>query len=74
MTNFPNIARYAQTDPNRLTARELQVNIIRQDYEKPARGSMNQVDKDARMAAAVPALLAHIDDLYGQIEYLRKKS
>lgn len=73
MTDFMNIARRAQGDPNKMTARELQVNMIRQDYEKSARGTMHQADKDARMAAAVPALLAHIDDLYGQVEYLRKK-
>lgn len=70
MTDYPNIAKRAAGDPDELTSRELQVNLIRQDFETPARGSMRQVDKDARMAAAVPALLAHIDDLYRQIERL----
>lgn len=72
MTDFPNIARRAAGDPNKLTAREMQVNLIRKDYEAKHPISPSQ-EKTERMAAAVPALLAHIDDLYGQIEYLRKK-
>lgn len=73
MSDYPNIARLALADPDKLTSRQLQIHCIRQDYEKPARGSMHQVDKDARMAAAVPALLAHIDELYGQINALKAK-
>lgn len=71
MGDYPNIAWLAQADPATLTSRQLQVHVIRQDCEKPARGSMHQADKDARMAAAVPALLAHIDELYGENERLR---
>lgn len=73
MSEYPNIARLALADPDKLTSRQLQVHVIRQDYEKSARGSMAQVDKDARMAAAVPALLAHINELYGQIDALKEK-
>jgi chromosome segregation ATPase len=72
MSAYPRIAQLAQADPNKLTSRQVQVHVIHQDCEKPARGSMHQVDKDARMAAAVPALLAHIDELYGEADQLRQ--
>jgi hypothetical protein len=74
VSEFPNIARLVQADPAELTSRQLQIHVIRQDYEKSARGTMHQVDKDARMAAAVPALLAHINELYGEIATLRDRN
>lgn len=70
MTGYPNLDRLIQADPDNLTSRQLQVLGCRIDYKTPARGLM-QVDKDARMAAAVPALLAHIDELYGENDRLR---
>jgi len=73
MSDYPNIARLAQTDPDKLTSRQLQIHGIRQDCERPARGPA-QLDKDARMAAAVPALLAHIDELYGDIAKLQERN
>lgn len=68
---LPNLARLAQKDPSTLTAWQLQVHAIRQDYEAKHPISPSP-EKTARMAAAVPALLTHIDELYGEIENLRK--
>lgn len=68
---LPNLARLAQKDPDTLTARQLQVHAIRQDYEAKHPISPS-AEKTARMADAVPALLAHIDELYGELENVRK--
>jgi len=72
VSDFPNINRLAQADPDKLTARQLQVLGIRQDYEAkhPISPSPEKTD---RMAATVPALLAHIDELYGDINDLKAK-
>lgn len=70
MSDLPNLdrlerrARFNRID---VSTREIQVLNIRHDYEKPARGTMHQVDKDARMVGAVPALLTHIDELHGRV-------
>jgi hypothetical protein len=69
--NFPNLARLANTEPDKLTSRQLQVNAIRQDYEAKHPISPSP-EKTQRMADAVPALLAHIDELYGENERLRQ--
>lgn len=71
MSEFPNIARLDQIDPDKLTMRQVQIHMIRQDYEAKHPVSPSS-EKTARMAAAVPALLAHINELYGQLENLRK--
>ena len=70
MSDYPNIARLAHADPATLTGRQLQVHVIRQDYEAKHPISPS-AEKTARMADAVPALLAHIDELYGEVETLR---
>lgn len=63
MSNLPNLDRLARRDADNLTARELQTLCIRVDHTVPPGGS------DAK----VPALLAHIDELYGQIDALKEK-
>lgn len=76
MSDYPNLdrlerrARFNRID---VTTREIQVLNIRQDYAKPARGTMHQADKDARMAASVSALLAHIDELHGRVHDLMEE-
>lgn len=72
MIAYPTLDRLLQDDPDKLSSRQVEVLVCRIDYGTPARGPM-QLDKDARMAAAVPALLAHIDELYGDINDLKGK-
>lgn len=71
MSEFPNIARLAHADPDKLTSRQLQIHVIRQDYEAK-HPIFPSAEKTARMADAVPALLAHINELLGEVENLRK--
>jgi hypothetical protein len=61
MTNLPNLDRLARRGADNLTARELQTLCIRTDHSVPPGVS----------DATVPALLAHIDELYGDNERLR---
>lgn len=62
MSDLPNLDRLARKGADNLTARELQTLCIRADHTVPPGES------DAK----VPPLLAHIDELCGQIENLRK--
>jgi len=68
--SYPNLDRLAKADPDTLTSRQIQVHVIHQDHKGAAR---DQSIKDARMAAAVPALLAHIDELYGEAAATERK-
>jgi len=72
VSDFPNIPQPGQIDPDKLTVRQIQIHMIRQDYEAKHPISPSR-EKTDRMAAAVPALLAHIDELYGDINDLKAK-
>lgn len=66
LPNLDDLARRGWRDPNAVTSREMQVLNIRDDYYRdPISAS---IEKAHRMSDAVPALLAHIDDLHGQVE------
>lgn len=74
MADLPNLDRLARRnwrDQNAVTSREMQVLNIRDDYYRdPISAS---IEKAHRMSDAVPALLAHIDELYGEINALKAK-
>ncbi len=68
LPNLDRLERRARFNRIDVTAREIQVLNIRHDYDRPAPTTLHQVDKDARMAAAVPTLLAYIDELHSRID------
>lgn len=74
MTNHPNLARLAQRDPGTLTAREAQVVLISRDANTPSTTKLDQAAQTVRLGRDVPALLAHIDELYGEIESLKTQA
>ncbi|MFJ5984244.1 hypothetical protein [Lentzea sp. NPDC092896] len=72
MSDFPNLDKLRKTDPNKLTARQLQVLLIQRTAENTNGSFAERTTRTASLGADVPALLAHIDELYGEIEHLRK--
>lgn len=74
MNSYPNLDRLAQRDPGTLTAREVQVVLICRDANTPSVTKVDQAAQTVRLGRDVPALLAHIDELYGQIERLRDEA
>ncbi len=71
MNTHPNLARLAERDPNTLTARELQVLLIARDAANTTGTAIDQAKQTIRLGRDVPALLAHIDELHGEITSLR---
>ncbi len=67
MSEFPNLERLARTDPDKLTAKQLQVLVIRSIAENTRGTFSEQAMRTASLGADVPALLAHIDELYRQV-------
>ena len=72
MNNLPNLARLAQRDPNTLTARELQVLLIARDSADTRGTPIDQAQRTMRLGRDVPALLAYIDELHGELNALRQ--
>jgi hypothetical protein len=68
--SLPNLDRLAQSNPDTLTARQLQVLLIRREAENTTGSATAQAMRTTRLGAEVPALLAHIDELYGEIATL----
>lgn len=70
--NLPNLDRLRQADPATLTARQLQVLLIHRDATNLDGTTAERAMRTTRLGAEVPALLAHIDELYGQVERLQR--
>jgi hypothetical protein len=71
--NLPNLDRLHRSNPDTLTARQLQVLLIHRESGKPLASTADRAMRTVRLGAEVPALLTHIDELYGQIEDLRRQ-
>jgi hypothetical protein len=72
-SSYPNIALLADRDPATLTARELQVALICRDAETTPVTVLDKAKQTTRLGQDVPALLAHIDDLYSEINTLKQQ-
>jgi hypothetical protein len=68
MNHLPNLA---QADPATLTARELQVALIYRDANTTPVTELDKAKQTTRLGKDVPALLAYIDELHGEINALK---
>lgn len=74
MSDYPNLDRLGENGANDLTERQIQVLVVLQEVETPVPTEAERAVRTARLGNDVPALLAHIDELYGDIENLRMKA
>jgi hypothetical protein len=71
MNHLPNLTRLTQADPTTLTARELQVALIYRDANTAPVTELDKAQQTTRLGHNVPALLAYIDELHGEINALK---
>jgi hypothetical protein len=71
MTELPNLDRLARRGADNLTAAQIQVLLIKRAAEDTSGGFTEQARRAVTLGTEVPALLAHIDELYGDNERLR---